>query len=107
MGMREMPDRKKKSAIFLGFLTFTLALTLITFSWKGGYAHVEQTKDQLGIGINEKLGQTIPLDLTFNDENGNQVSLRQLIHTPTILAPVYFHFHCPDVCSPLLFNEQR
>ena len=27
------------------------------------------------IGIDEKLGETIPLDLTFNDEQGQQVTL--------------------------------
>jgi protein SCO1/2 len=62
----------------------------------------EQSKDASGIGIDEKLGQLIPLDLTFYDENGNPVTLRQFIHTPTILAPVYLH--CPNVCSLLLQN---
>jgi protein SCO1/2 len=66
------------------------------------YAHVEQPKDLSGIGIDQRLGQTIPLDLTFNDENGNPVILRQLILTPTILALVYLH--CPNVCSLLLQN---
>jgi len=65
-------------------------------------AHVERPKDPVGIGIDEKLGQLIPLDLTFYDENGNRVTLRQLIHTPTILALVYLH--CPNVCSLLLQN---
>jgi protein SCO1/2 len=65
-------------------------------------AHVEQSKDLSGIGIDEKLGQRIPLDLTFHDENGSPVALRQLIHTPTILALVYLH--CPNVCSLLLQN---
>ena len=65
-------------------------------------AHVEQPKDFSGIGIDEKLGHLIPLDLTFHDENGNRVTLRQFIHTPTILALVYLH--CPNVCSLLLQN---
>ncbi len=66
-------------------------------------AHVqEQPKDLSNIGIDEKLGQLIPLDLTFNDENGNPVTLGQLIHTPTILALAYLH--CPNICSFLLQN---
>jgi protein SCO1/2 len=65
-------------------------------------AHVEQPKDLSGIGIDEKLGQFIPLDLTLHDENGNPVILKQLIQTPTILAPVYYH--CPNICSFLLSN---
>ncbi len=65
-------------------------------------AHVEQTKDSSTIGIDEKLGQLIPLDLTFYDEKANPVTLRQLIHAPTILALAYLH--CPNVCSLLLQN---
>ena len=65
-------------------------------------AHVEQPKNLSGIGIDEKLGQVIPLDLSFYDENGNPVTLKQLIHSPTILALVYLH--CPNVCSLLLQN---
>lgn len=64
--------------------------------------HVEHSQDTGKIGLDEKLGQYIPLDLTFKDEDGHPVSLRQLIHTPTILALVYFH--CPNVCSLLLQN---
>ncbi len=63
---------------------------------------VEESKDLSGFGIDEKLGQVIPLDLTFHDENGDSVSLIQLIHTPTILALVYYH--CPNVCNFLLQN---
>ncbi len=66
------------------------------------HSHVEQPKAQQGIGIDEKLGQYVPLDITFNDENGNRVHLRNLIRTPIILAPVYYG--CPNVCSFLLFN---
>lgn len=54
----------------------------------------------IDIGIIEKLGDTIPLDLTFNNEKNEIVSLRQLIDKPTILCFVYFD--CPNLCSPLL-----
>jgi len=78
-------------------------LLTATFSLQNiAQTHVEQSKDLSGIGIDEKLGQSIPFDLTFNDENGKPVTLRQLINTPTILVPVYFR--CPNVCSFLLFN---
>ena len=79
-----------------------ISLTGVIFFHAVLNAHVEQPKDLSGIGIDEKLGQLIPLDLTFYDENGNPVSLGQLIRTPTVLAPVYYH--CPNVCSLLLQN---
>jgi protein SCO1/2 len=67
-------------------------------------AHVEheQPKDLPGVGIDQKVGQYVPLDLTFADEKGQTVNLKQLIHRPTILALVYLH--CPNVCSLLLQN---
>jgi protein SCO1/2 len=55
---------------------------------------------EIDIGIIEKLGDTIPLDLTFNNENNEAVTLRQLINKPTILMFVYFD--CPNLCSPLM-----
>jgi protein SCO1/2 len=54
------------------------------------------------VGIQEKLGQTIPMNEEFYDENGQLVSLKSLINKPTILTFVYFR--CPGICTPLL-NE--
>jgi protein SCO1/2 len=77
-------------------------LAFFFFLQNGTYAHVEPSQGQSVIGIDQKLGQYVPLDLTFNDENGHSVTLRQLIRRPTILALVYLH--CPNVCSLLLQN---
>lgn len=52
------------------------------------------------VGINEKLGATIPLDLQLKDEDGRTVTLRQLIDKPTILTLNYFR--CAGICTPQL-----
>jgi len=52
------------------------------------------------VGIEEKLGATIPLDLTLNGEDGKPVTLRQLIDKPTILTLNYFR--CAGICTPQL-----
>ena len=52
------------------------------------------------VGIDEQLGKTIPLDLTFKDESGTDVQLKKLIDRPTLLLLVYYR--CPGVCSPFL-----
>jgi protein SCO1 len=52
------------------------------------------------VGIVEKLGETLPLNLTFYNERNDTVALRSLISKPTILSFVYFD--CPGLCSPLL-----
>jgi protein SCO1 len=55
---------------------------------------------EVEVGIVEKLGDTLPLDLTFHNENNETVTLGSLINKPTILNFVYFD--CPGLCSPLL-----
>jgi protein SCO1/2 len=83
---------------------FILAVAL-SFPPSQIQAHQESHKEQPGVGIDEKLGHAVPLDLIFKDEKGKPVPLGELIHRPTILAPVYYH--CPDVCSLLLHNLAR
>ncbi len=50
----------------------------------------------------EQLGQIIPGDITFRDEEGNLVDMATFLDKPTILNFVYFE--CPGICTPLL-NE--
>ena len=57
-------------------------------------------KNSEDLGIVEKLGSYIPLDVTFNDEVGNKVVLRDLVKRPTLIAFVYYK--CPGICSPIL-----
>jgi len=57
-------------------------------------------KPEVEIGIVEKLGDTIPLDLKFFNEKNDTVTLGSMINKPTILSFVYFD--CPGLCSPLL-----
>lgn len=52
------------------------------------------------VGINERLGTTIPLDLELKGEDGKPVNLRQLIDKPTILTLNYFR--CAGICTPQL-----
>lgn len=57
-------------------------------------------KNPVEIGIDEHLGETIPMDLWFLNENSDTVRLGQLINKPTIMLFVYFD--CPNLCSPLM-----
>jgi protein SCO1 len=51
-------------------------------------------------GIAEKTGQSVPLDLTFLDEDGGAVKLKDLVNKPTILTLVYYS--CSGVCPQML-----
>lgn len=59
-----------------------------------------QTVEKGKVGIDEQLGKYLPLDVTLKDENGNPVTIKNMIKRPVVLAFVYYH--CPGVCSPLL-----
>jgi protein SCO1/2 len=61
------------------------------------HVHPVQTDaDEGKVGLDEKLGTIIPLDLVFTDERGKPVSLAELVTKPTVIAPVYYR--CPNVC---------
>ena len=57
------------------------------------------------IGIEEKLGAMVPLDLTFIDEDGRKVRLAELIDKPTVVSFIYYS--CRDVCPLLLSGEVK
>lgn len=77
-------------------------LTLVLLLSMSSYTQVYGPGSTDDIGINEKLGDTIPLDLNFTNENGEFVELGQIIDKPTILSFVYFD--CPSICTPILEN---
>jgi protein SCO1 len=53
------------------------------------------------VGLDQHMNQQIPLDLTFMDENGQPVQLKQYFGSkPVILSLVYFQ--CPMLCSQVL-----
>jgi protein SCO1/2 len=53
------------------------------------------------VGIDQHLNQQVPLDLTFTDESGKAVQLRQYFGSkPVILSLVYYK--CPMLCSQVL-----
>jgi protein SCO1/2 len=51
-------------------------------------------------GITEKIGNQVPLDLTFTDEFGDKVVFGDLVDRPVVMSLVYFK--CPGICTPVL-----
>ena len=53
------------------------------------------------VGLDQRLGNSIPLDLTFRDEHGQTVAARQFFGAkPVILTLVYYQ--CPMLCTEVL-----
>ena len=58
------------------------------------------------VGIDQKLNDSIPLGLTFKDENDKAVELRQYFgEKPVILSLVYYS--CPMLCTQVLNGLMR
>lgn len=59
------------------------------------------------VGLDQKLGAQVPLDLGFRDESGAQVRLRDLIRgeKPVVLNLVYYD--CPMLCGLVLNGQLR
>jgi protein SCO1/2 len=55
-----------------------------------------------GEWLQEKTGNSVPLDAVFKNERGETVTLQQLIDRPTLLLPIYYN--CPQLCSFELAN---
>ena len=71
-------------------------------------AHAQSyTEDlQQRIGIDQKLGDQLPLDLRFVDSEGNTVHLRDFFgEKPIILSLVYFD--CPMLCTQVINSLLR
>jgi len=91
-------------------LLLAMALTFLTFAsataQRMSYGKAPMPGDTgppapENVGYDQKLGDTIPLDLEFTDHLGNPVVLRDLIGgKPTILVLAYYR--CPKLCSEVL-----
>ncbi len=82
-------------------LPAALACALMDASYAQGLA--DQTPEEIAdVRIEQNLGDTIPLDLTFADQDGNKVALRDYFKDdkPVILTPVYYN--CPMLCTQVI-----
>ena len=58
------------------------------------------------VGIDQKLNDSVPLDLMFKDEHGNSVQLAKYFGSkPVILTLVYYD--CPMLCTQVLNGLDR
>ncbi len=85
---------------------FSLAAFLILAAAGAGEVHAQPSGQKLGVfegvGMTEKLGGSLPLDLTFRDETGRTVKLGDYFggEHPVVLNLVYHS--CPMLCNLVL-----
>jgi len=56
-------------------------------------------KELEGVGVDERLGARVPLDLVFTDETGRQVTLGQLFRPGRPLLLTLNYYRCPMLCT--------
>jgi protein SCO1/2 len=78
-----------------------LALCVVLGVWTPAAAQLTAPELYRGVGFDQKLGQQLPLDLSFTDEAGRRVRLEGLFgRRPVVLALVYYE--CPMLCTLVL-----
>jgi protein SCO1/2 len=82
----------------LGLTIAFISLFLLPYS---SNAQLNQNKPRQleDVGVEERLGEQIPLDLTFANAKGDSIKLEELFtdDKPVLLNPVYYE--CPQLCS--------
>jgi protein SCO1/2 len=65
------------------------------------YGQTEGRRILQDIGLDQRLGEALPLDVQFKDEDGQVVPLRKYFgERPVVLALVYYE--CPMLCTQVL-----
>ena len=62
----------------------------------------EASRRETEVGVDERLGEGIPLDVVFVDEQGQQLPIGAAITKPTLVLPVFYS--CAVTCPIMLAN---
>lgn len=92
---------RKVSSLLLSWSSCLCVLAVASFLLFQNASAVESDLNHVKVGIEEKLGQNIPMDMKFKDENGNDITLRQISNgKPLIIDMAYYT--CPGICDEVL-----
>ncbi len=76
-----------------------IIFTIITYLLLSGIFITAQDKE-IEVGVDEKLGDYLPLETEFLTSENDTVKLGDIIDKPVLLALVYYE--CPGICNPML-----
>lgn len=89
------------ASALVGFACASQAATTPTYTAQTATLRPALPGALQGVGIDQRLNQSIPLDLVFKDESGRAVPLSTYFHgKPVLLALVYYR--CPMLCTRIL-----
>ncbi len=92
--------------VHVGILSVTLSVLCLTlFGWSSASAK-EAAKKIIGSAIDEKLGDTIPMNLSFKDSDGKEVTLKQIADGKPLVIDMGY-YECPDLCDIVLASVAK
>ena len=95
---RSRTPRGRKTLLVLGACAVLLLAAGVRRARAASNTAAGRPQVLRNVGIDQNLNQQIPLDLTFRDETGKPVELRQYFgKKPVVLSLVYFS--CPMLCT--------
>jgi len=78
-----------------------IVATVLAIALAAATARAEDRPPQLrDVGFDQRLGDSVPLDVPFRDEDGKTVTLRDYAGKPMLLVPAYYT--CPMLCTLVL-----
>lgn len=96
--------------LLLALVPFVAAVGLLAVPWSARasgpdglpvVAPAATKNENENVGIEEKIGAQVPLDLEFRDEEEKPITLREcIVGKPTIFVPMYYR--CPKLCNIIL-----
>jgi len=114
MKMKTITERTAESVTGAAVLLLALALVAFPSVTAAQLGDPLQMTQNIGVRpdllkqvhLDQKLDQSVPLDIQFRDEHGRPVELAQFfVGKPVIVALVYYN--CPMLCTQVLNGLQR
>ncbi len=95
---RRQGDKETRSRGFFLLLVSLSPCLLVSLS---GYSMAQDSVPRPEVGIEQRLNESVPLDLVFRDETGKSATLREYFQDrPVVLVLAYYR--CPRLCSMVL-----
>jgi protein SCO1/2 len=106
MNLSRLAMRMGLAALVFGLLAGVSSAQALAANKDGAASQTKASALLAEVGIDQKLNQQIPLDLSFRDEAGKTVKLGDYFgEKPVILTLVYYQ--CPMLCTQVLNAVER